>query len=104
MSNNDILEDIKIDEKIKKVTKEPGKYKVIMLNDDQTPMEWVIEILMTIFKHSETTAKELTLTIHNEGSGIAGIYAYEIAEQKAIEATSSSRDRGFPLQLRIDKE
>jgi ATP-dependent Clp protease adaptor protein ClpS len=104
MSNSDILEDIKIDEKIKKVTREPGKYKVIMLNDDQTPMEWVIEILMTIFKHSETTAKELTLTIHNEGSGVAGIYSYEIAEQKAIEATTSSRDRGFPLQLRVDKE
>jgi ATP-dependent Clp protease adaptor protein ClpS len=98
------LADVKIDEKIKKITKEPSKYKVIMLNDDATPMDWVIDILVTIFKHSESTAKELTLTIHNEGSGVAGIYSYEIAEQKAVEATTASRDRGFPLQLRVDKE
>jgi len=79
-------------------------YKVVLLNDEQTPMEWVIEILTTIFKHSETTAKELTLTIHNEGSGVAGMYTYEIAEQKAIETTNASRDRGFPLQIRVDSE
>jgi len=42
--------------------------------------------------------------VHNEGSGIAGIYTYEIAEQKAVEATTASRERGFPLQMRIDKE
>ena len=53
MSNVDITEDIKLDEKIKKITLEPSKYKVVMLNDDQTPMEWVIEILKTIFKHSQ---------------------------------------------------
>lgn len=98
------IADVVIDEKIKQVVKEPGKYKVVMLNDDQTPMDWVIEVLTTIFKHSETTAKEVTLKIHNEGSGIAGIYSYEIAEQKAVEATHASRDRGFPLQLRVDKE
>jgi len=101
---SDFAEDIKIDEKIKHTVKEPSKYKVVMLNDDKTPMDWVIEILTTIFKHSETTAKEITLRIHNEGSGVAGIYTYEIAEQKAVEATHASRDRGFPLQLRVDKE
>lgn len=98
------IADVEIDEKIEQVIKEPSKYKVVMLNDDKTPMDWVIEILTTIFKHSETTAKEITLRIHNEGSGVAGIYAYEIAEQKAVEATHASRDRGFPLQLRVDKE
>ena len=100
----DILEDIKIDEKIEQVVNEPSRFKVILLNDDKTPMEWVIDILMTIFKHSETTAKDITLNVHNEGSGIAGIYTYEIAEQKAVEATTASRERGFPLQMRIDKE
>jgi ATP-dependent Clp protease adaptor protein ClpS len=67
-------------------------------------MEWVIDILKVIFKHSESMAKEITLTIHNEGSGIAGIYSYEIAEQKAVEAVTASRDQGFPLQLRVDAE
>jgi ATP-dependent Clp protease adaptor protein ClpS len=98
------LADVQIDEKIEEIVHEPGKYKVVLLNDDKTPMEWVIDILVTIFKHSETTAKEITLTVHNEGSGIAGTYTYEIAEQKSVEATTASRERGFPLQLRIDKE
>ena len=96
--------EIVIDEKIKHDISEPSLYKVVLLNDDHTPMEWVIEILTIIFKHSETTAKELTLTIHNEGAGVAGTYTYEIAEQKAIEATNASRDRGFPLQIKVDSE
>ena len=62
-----------IDEKIKHTIQEPLRYKVVMLNDDQTPMDWVIDVLVSIFKHSETTAKELTLTIHNDGSGVAGL-------------------------------
>ena len=95
---------VKIDEKIKQIISEPPKFKVVMLNDDATPMDWVIDVLKTIFKHTESTAKELTLTIHTEGSGVAGIYTYEIAEQKAVEAVNASRDRGFPLQIKVDKE
>lgn len=96
--------DVVINEKIKKKHKHPSKFKVIMLNDDQTPMEWVITILQKIFKHSEEGAKALMLQIHNEGAAVVGIYIYEIAEQKSIEATEASRDRGFPLQLRIEKD
>lgn len=104
MSNVDILEEIKIDEKIKKEVSEPSKYKVVMLNDDATPIEWVIDVLKTIFNHSQETAEKLTLQIHSEGSGIAGIYTYEIAEQKAVETITASREKGFPLQVRVDKE
>jgi len=96
--------DIVIDEKIDEIILEPPMYKVVMLNDETTPMEWVIEILVSIFKHSETTAKEITLAIHNEGSGLAGIYSYEIAEQRSLEAVSASRERGFPLQLKLEEE
>ena len=96
--------DIVIDEKIDEIILEPPMYKVVMLNDETTPMEWVIEILVSIFKHSETTAKEITLTIHNEGSGLAGIYSYEIAEQRSLEAVSASRERGFPLQIKLEEE
>jgi len=102
--STDVIEDVKIDEKIKHKTTEPSKYKVVLLNDDATPMDWVIDVLKVIFKHTETTAKELTLTIHNDGAGVAGIYTYEIAEQKAVEATTASRDRGFPLQIKVDRE
>jgi len=98
------VEDIKIDEKIKLNVEEPSKYKVIMLNDDTTPMEWVIDIMKMIFNHSQETAEKLTLTIHNDGSAVVGIYTYEIAEQKSVESTNASREHGFPLQLRLDRE
>lgn len=93
-----------IDEKIEQVLKEPPKYKVVFLNDDATPMEWVMDVLQMYFKHSRETAENITLTIHSEGSGIAGIYTYEIAEIKATEATNASRERGFPLQIRLEEE
>ena len=104
MSDIAIDEQIKIDEKIEKKSNEPPKYKVIFLNDDQTPIDWVVSILTEIFKHSNETAEKITLTIHTEGSGVAGIYTYEIAEQKTIEATNASRNHGFPLQIKMEQE
>lgn len=95
--------EIVIDEKIKKKPVEPHKYKVVFLNDDATPMEWVVDVLEKIFKHSKTNAERITLEIHNEGSAVVGVYSYEIAEQKAIEATNSSRERGFPLQIKLEE-
>ena len=77
--------EITIDEKIEQVIIEPAKYKVIMLNDNQTPMEFVIEILKSIFKHSDKTAQDIMLSIHNTGSAVVGIYTYEIAEQRAVD-------------------
>ena len=102
--STEYVEDVKIDEKIQMKVEEPSKYKVIMLNDDTTPMEWVIDLMKMIFNHSQETAEQLTLTIHNEGSAVVGIYTYEIAEQRALEATTLSRDNGFPLQLKLEQE
>ena len=102
--STDIVEDIKLDEKIKKDISEPPKYKVVFLNDEQTPIDWVVAVLVEIFKHSSETAEKITLTIHTEGSGVAGIYTYEIAEQKVIEATTASRNHGFPLQIKMERE
>ena len=102
--STEYVEDVKIDEKIQMKVEEPSKYKVIMLNDDTTPMEWVIDLMKMIFNHSQETAEQLTLTIHNEGSAVVGIYTYEIAEQKSVESTNASREHGFPLQLRLDRE
>jgi len=103
MSDVDILEEIKIDEKLEQKIEEPSKYKIIMLDDDKTPMEWVVEILITIFNHSQETAEKLTLQIHNESSAVVGIYSYEIAEMKTVETVNASRDRGFPLNVKIEK-
>lgn len=96
--------DVRIDEKIKQVITEPKKYKIIFLNDDKTPIEFVIELLIKIFRHTEETAKDITLAVHNDGSAVVGIYTYEIAEQKTIEATQICRQHGFPLQIRIEQE
>ena len=96
--------DVNIDEKIKRIVKEPSKYNVIMFNDDLTPMEWVIGVLKEIFKHSDADAESLTMKIHIEGSAVAGTYKYEIAEQKSVEAVNASRNHGFPLALKVEEE
>lgn len=96
--------EIQIDEKIKNKILEPKKWKVVLLNDDHTPMDFVIGILTEIFKHSQETAKDITIEIHNNGSGIAGIYSFEIAEAKAVEATNLARTNGFPLQIKMEEE
>lgn len=96
--------DIIIDEKIKIDIREPGLYKVVFLNDDKTPMEFVVSLLIELFKHTERTATDITLQIHEQGSGVVGVYSYEIAEQKALEATSLSRENGFPLRVKIEED
>jgi ATP-dependent Clp protease adaptor protein ClpS len=96
--------DVKIDEKIKVKNKQPNRYKVVILNDDKTPIEFVVSILIKIFKHTEESAMQITMKIHEEGSGVVGVYSYEIAEQKAVETTTISRDNGFPLRVRVEEE
>lgn len=100
----DTTTDAIIDEKISEIILEPKRFKVIFLNDDVTPMEFVIELLMAVLKHSEDSAKDLTIKIHNEGSAVVGIFSFEIAEQRGLECTQLARNSGFPLQIRIDEE
>ena len=96
--------DIQLDEKIKVTISEPKRWKVILLNDDSTPMEFVMGILTEIFKHTQDTAREIMLQVHEEGSGIAGVYSFEIAEAKAVEATNLARTNNHPLQLKLEEE
>lgn len=96
--------DVKLDEKIKLKVEEPHRWKVILLNDDHTPIDFVVSILTEIFKHSQETAKTVTMQIHTEGSGVAGVYSFEIAEVKAVEATNLARGNGFPLQIKMEEE
>jgi ATP-dependent Clp protease adaptor protein ClpS len=101
---SDIDQEVQIDEKIEVTINEPKKYKVLFINDDKTPIEFVIELLVSIFRHTEDTARDLTLKVHNEGSAVVGVYSYEIAEQKGVEATKLAREHNFPLQIKIDPE
>lgn len=83
---------------------EPGRFKVVFYNDDKTPMELVIAILVKIFRHSEESAVDLTMKIHNDGSAVAGVYHFELAEQKGMEATNVARQNGYPLVIKVEAE
>jgi ATP-dependent Clp protease adaptor protein ClpS len=96
--------DVKIEEKIVVALQPPKMWKVVFLNDDQTPIELVIELLTQVFKHDESRAREITLEIHETGSGIAGVYTFEIAEQRGIEATNIARANGSPLRIQVEEE
>jgi ATP-dependent Clp protease adaptor protein ClpS len=96
--------DTQIAEKIVVSLQPPKLWKVVFLNDEETPMELVSALLSTIFKHDEARAKEITLEIHNTGSGIAGVYTYEIAEQRGMEATNMARANGSPLRIQVEQE
>jgi ATP-dependent Clp protease adaptor protein ClpS len=82
----------------------PSRYKVIVCNDDVTPMEFVIVMLISVFRHSQDSAIDLTLKIHNDGSAVAGVYSYEVAEQKGLDATMLAREHGHPLVIKVEEE
>ena len=93
----------------KKVTvvrkfKEPKKYKVVVMNDNFTPVEFVIAMFISVFRKEHSEATNLTLKIHTDGSAIAGIFPYEIAEQKVADAISMARANGPPLLLKAEQE
>ena len=82
---------------------QPPMYHVIMHNDDVTTMDFVVMLLMQIFRKSETDAETIMLKIHNEGSAIVGTYYKDIALSKARVATELARDNNFPLQITTEE-
>lgn len=82
--------------------KEPGMYKVTFFNDNVTPMDFVVQVLMEIFKHNTDRANSIMQQIHQNGQGVAGIYTFEIAEQKGVETSVLARENGYPLQVKVD--
>ena len=81
---------------------EVPRYYVIMHNDDKTPIDFVVEILMTVFKHEQQLAVELTMKIHEEETAIVGMYNEEDAEQKVEDTTQLARANGFPLKTTLE--
>jgi ATP-dependent Clp protease adaptor protein ClpS len=86
------------------ITGLPSKYKVILLNDNFTPVDFVIALLIDVFGKNEDDATDVTWQVHHYGKGIAGVYYHELAEQKVQEATRYSRKSGFPLILYAEEE
>ena len=82
--------------------KEPEKFRVVILNDNSTPMEFVIELLKVIFHHTQEAAVQIMMQVHQNGKGTAGIYTYEVAEQKAMESTQVARTNGHPLGVSVE--
>lgn len=85
-------------------TKRPSMYKVLILNDDYTPMEFVVHILERFFGKSRDEATEIMLHVHHKGVGICGVYTYEVAETKVTLVTDFSRKNQHPLQCTMEKE
>ncbi len=80
----------------------PKPYKVLLLNDDYTSMEFVVMILVDVFHHNEEQAMEIMLNVHRSGSGLAGVYTWEVAETKAKKVTDLARQNSFPLRCALE--
>lgn len=85
-------------------TKKPSMYKVLMLNDDYTPMEFVVEVLQSFFSMSQEKAMQIMLHVHQRGVGICGVYTFEVAEMKVSQVIDLARDHQHPLQCTIEKD
>ena len=96
---NEYLDDDLAVQEAKPALKRPPLYKVILVNDDFTPMEFVIWSLVTFFSKSEPEANSITLEIHKLGSALAGIYDYQIAESKVFEVMEIARENDYPLKV-----
>lgn len=84
--------------------KEPSQYKVVLLNDDYTPMDFVIEILERFFRMDRIKATQVMLDVHTKGKGLCGIYSYEIAETKVQQVNDYAMSHEHPLQCTMEPE
>jgi len=83
--------------------KKPPLYRVVLLNDDYTPMEFVVEVLQGIFSMEKTTATRVMLEVHTKGKGVCGVYTYEIAETKVAQVTTASEQQQHPLLCTMEE-
>jgi ATP-dependent Clp protease adaptor protein ClpS len=85
-------------------TRKPAMYKVLMLNDDYTPMEFVVHVLERFFQKSREEATRIMLHVHRRGVGVCGVFTYEVAETKVTQVMDLARQNQHPLQCTIEKE
>lgn len=87
-----------------KKTTRPRMYRVLLHNDDYTPMDFVVRLLRTVFRHSESSATRVMLHVHNNGVGVAGVYTFEIAETKVAQVHAMARENDCPLMASLEPE
>ena len=90
-------------EEVKPRLKKPPLYKVVLLNDDYTPMEFVVEVLQTFFRMDRSKATQIMLHVHTRGKGVCGVFTYEIAETKAAQVNDYSREHQHPLLCTMEE-
>lgn len=90
--------------KAKPKTKKPSMYKVLMLNDDYTPMEFVVLVLERFFSKSREEATQIMLHVHRRGVGLCGVFTYEVAETKVTQVMDFARQNQHPLQCTLEKD
>jgi ATP-dependent Clp protease adaptor protein ClpS len=90
--------------KTKIVTKKPSMYRVLLLNDDYTPMEFVVRVLERFFNKDAEQAMRIMLHVHQKGVGVCGVYTYEVAETKVAQVMDLARRNEHPLQCTMEKE
>lgn len=83
--------------------KKPKMYKVLLLNDDYTTMEFVVYVLQSVFQRSETEAVQIMLHVHRNGQGVAGVYTFEIAETRVAQVEAQAREHEFPLRCSMEE-
>ncbi len=84
--------------------KHPKKYKVFILNDDYTSMDFVVDILMSVFHKSYEQAENIMIEVHKRDRGLCGVYTHEIAETKVMQVIKKAKDSGFPLKATMEEE
>jgi len=95
--------DVAIRERVETERREPRQYKVVLLNDDYTTMEFVVRVLETVFQKSPAEAYRIMMHVHLHGSGIAGVYPWEVAETKVETVTAMARHAEYPLRAAIEE-
>ncbi|RCK80965.1 MAG: ATP-dependent Clp protease adaptor protein ClpS [Candidatus Ozemobacter sibiricus] len=104
MSQSGIHTDRAVKEKTRQQTKEPSLYRVYLLNDDYTTMDFVVEVLEKVFHKPTMEATQIMLHVHRHGKGLAGVFTRDIAETKIETVHAMARDRGYPLKCSMEKE
>ena len=104
MGDTDRRTDGQLLERTRQETKKPELFKVLLLNDDYTTMEFVVEILEGVFHKQPAEAYRIMMAVHTQGKGLCGLYPFEVAETKVEAVVGRARENGFPLRAAMEPE
>lgn len=102
--HNEETGEAKLASRPKSKTKTPPMFKVILLNDDFTPMDFVVDVLKRIFNHNNASATNIMMEVHHKGSGVAGIFTHEVAETKVHLVHRNAKKQQYPLKCIMERE